>query len=84
MTALRQIIDPTNKRPILWHAPIGKYIKGGKPAIRAFHNVLNQSPEFRGYGLDLTPGDLNDVKSIADIGVVLIDWFKGKGYDVSV
>jgi hypothetical protein len=79
MTSLRQIIDPSNKRTIIWDAPVGKYIRGGKPAVRAFHNVLNLSPEFSGYGLDLTPGDMHGVKLIKDIGVILIQWFKRKG-----
>ena len=84
MTSLRHVIDPTDNRTILWDAPIGKYIRGGKPAVRAFANVLNKSPQFRGYKLSLTPGDLNDVKSVADVGAVIIDWFTSNGYRVIV
>lgn len=84
MTLLRHVIDPTDSRTILWDAAIGRYIRGGRPAIRAFANVLNRSAEFRGYGLDLTPGDLADVGSMAAIGAVLIDWFKRNGYRVIV
>jgi hypothetical protein len=84
MTSLRQILDPSNTRTIIWDAPVGKYIRGGKPAVRAFHNVLNSSREFSGYMLDLTPGDMHSVKLIKDIGAVLIRWFKRKGYDISV
>jgi hypothetical protein len=84
MTSLRHVIDPTDKRTILWDAPVGRYIRGGKAAVRAFHNVLNKSPQFRGYKLSLTPGDMNDVGTVADIGIVVIDWFKGHGYRVIV
>jgi hypothetical protein len=84
MTLLRHVIDPTDSRTILWEAPIGRYIRGKKPAIRAFANVLNRSAEFRGFRLSLTPGDLNDVGSMADMGAVLIGWFKNNGYRVIV
>jgi hypothetical protein len=69
---------------ILWDAPISRYIRGGRAAVRAFHNVLNKSQNFKGYNLSLTPSDLNDVKTVSDIGVVIIDWFKSKGYRVVI
>jgi hypothetical protein len=84
MTSLRHVIDPTDSRTILWDAPISKYVRGGTPAVRAFANVLNRSPQFSGYQLGLTPGDLNGVKSVADVGAAIIDWFKGNGYRVIV
>jgi hypothetical protein len=84
MTSLRYVIDPAGRRIILWDAPISRYIRGGRPAVRAFHNILNRSPNFKGYNISLTPGDLNDVKSVSDIGVVIIDWFRSERYRIVI
>jgi hypothetical protein len=84
MTSLRHVLDPTDNRTIVWDGPVGRYIRGGKPAVRAFANVLNKSPQFRGFKLSLVPGDMQDVGTVADIGAVLIDWFKANGYRVIV
>jgi hypothetical protein len=61
-----------------------KPVRGGKPAVRAFANVLNKSPQFKGFKLSLVPGDMQAVGTVADIGAVLIDWFKANGYRVIV
>ena len=84
ITSLRNVLDPKDNRTILWDAPIARYVRGGKPAVRAFANVLNRSPQFKGFELGLTPGDMQDVATVADIGAVIIDWFKTNGYRVIV
>lgn len=84
MSLLRHVLDPTGRRTIIWDAPIGRYIRGGPAAVRAFHKPLNTSPEFSGYGLNLSPGDLAAVSSVADIGTVLIKWFQKNNWTVIV
>jgi hypothetical protein len=80
MSILRHVIDPTDRRTIVWSAPVGRYIKGGRPAVRAFFGPLNRA--FSGFKLGLKPGDLANVATISDVGAVIIEWFERNGYQV--
>lgn len=80
MSTLRHVIDPTDSRTIIWSAPVGKYIRGGPAAVRAFFGPLNRA--FRGFNLALKPGNLANVETISDVGAVIIEWFQRNGYRV--
>jgi hypothetical protein len=66
---------------VKWDAPIGEYIKGGRPAVRAFFAALNRA--FKAYGLNLKPGDLADAESVEDLVTVVAGWFTRHGYQVT-
>jgi hypothetical protein len=78
---IRAIIRQKFDRPVKWDAPIGDYIKGGRPAVRAFFATLNRA--FKAYGLNLKPGDLADVEFVEDLVTVVAGWFTRHGYQVT-
>lgn len=78
----RSVLDPKGQRQIVWSDAIGKYVRGGEGVIHAFANVLNRSPQFKGYGLGLVPGDMTGVKTVEDVAVVIANWFKKNNWKV--
>jgi len=78
---LRHLLDPHGIYPVVLKAPIENYIRGGKPALRAFFAPLNRA--FRSYGLNLKPGDLANVKTVLDVVDVIDNWFRKHGYQVT-
>ena len=78
------VIDPTDTHSISPTDPVDKYIHGGAPAVRAFANVLNKSPQFKGFGLALVPGDLANVQDIGDIVAAIIAWLQSHGWKVVI
>lgn len=65
-----------------------KYIKAdsaaGSAPLRAFTQHLNQSPEFDQDGLDLTTHAFDAVKTMRDLGGVIVGWYKSNGWTVAV
>lgn len=80
MTLLKHVVDPTDSRTIIWDANI----RGGNAAVRALYKMINNSAEFSGYGVNLTPGDFADALSMADVGTVIIKWFQRNNYKVII
>jgi hypothetical protein len=80
MTLLKQVVDPSDNRTVVWDAPI----RGGAAVVRALYRKLNNSREFSGYGLSLTPGDLANASSLGDVGGVIISWFQRNNYTVII
>jgi hypothetical protein len=80
-SVIRKKLDPRGTRPVKWDAPIGDYIKGGVPAIRAFFGPLNRA--FKAYALNLRPGDLANVKIVEDLVIIVANWFRRHGYQVT-
>jgi hypothetical protein len=78
---LRQLLDPHGIYPVVLKAPIGNYIKGDAPALRAFFAVLNRA--FQDYRLNLKPGDLANVKTVQGLVDVIADWFRRHRYQVT-
>ena len=82
MSLFRSVLDPNGTRHIDFDAPITKYVMGGAGAVRSFANRLNKSPQFKGYGLSLVPGDMADVATVEDVGAVIIAWFQQNNWRV--
>jgi hypothetical protein len=80
ISIIRHMLDPNGNRPVVWDLAIGKYIKGGPPAVRAFFAPLNRA--FKVFGLNLKPGDLAHVQTVADVVTVVADWLRSHGYQV--
>jgi len=78
---LRQLLDPHGIYPVVLKKPIGDYIRGDRPALRAFFAVANRA--FQDYGLNLKPGDLANVKTVQDLVDVIANWFSRHGYQVT-
>lgn len=83
-TRLRNILDPSGSRIIRPTDPVGKHIRGGPGAVRAFANVLNTSPPFKRDGLALVPGDMAGVQTIGDIGAKIVGWYQSNGWDITI
>jgi hypothetical protein len=81
---LRNVLDPENELTIEWEAKVGDYILGGAGALAAFADVLNRSPQFSGFGLALGPHDMAAVAIVRDLLIVLIGWFQGNGWTVTL
>ena len=82
LSILRQLFDPNGNRPVVLDAPIENYIKGGRPAVRAFFAPLNRA--FKSFGLNLKPGDLANVETVKDLVAVIVKWFTNHGYQVTL
>ena len=79
---LRSVIDPTGSHQIAWDAPIDRYLVGGGGVLEAFAADINESQQFRGYGLSLGPEDLADAEIMRDVLAAIIRWFQEHGWQV--
>src|SRR4051812_8072476 len=80
---LVRVLDPTGTKVITPKDPVEDHIKGGPQAVRAFANVLNNSPQFSADGLSLVPGDMANVATIGDIEVAIIKNYESRGWTVT-
>lgn len=81
---LRTVLDPTGARLIRPGDAVGLHIRGGRPAVRAFANVLNESRQFKPDRLALTPAAFASVATIGDIGAKIILWYQTNGWEVTI
>jgi hypothetical protein len=81
---LRTVLDPSGTKTITPSDPAGKHIRGGAAAVRAFSNVLNNSPQFQKDGLALIAGSFAQISTIGDIGVKIIQWYQSNNWTVTI
>lgn len=81
---VRRILDPFGRRTIDWDEKIGRYIHGGSGAVQAFADVLNRSPQFADYSLNLGPHHMTPVKLVRDLIAVIADWLRANGWKIVI
>lgn len=84
ISLLRSVLDANTHDPIKWDEDIGLYVTGGGGALAAFAQRLNGSPQFSGYGLALSAGDLAQVKTMRGLVNAIGAWFEGDGWTITL